>query len=99
MSRIGLAYTLAWYRLRTKVQNVITSEAMSHAVIDVWGLAEVLYGPNVLRWSINTKSGPLVYYFASVTSDNYIYMSGSKGSIICDPASGVCPDILGWSNE
>lgn len=72
---------------------------MSHVVIDVWGLAEVLYGPNLLRWTINTKTRPLVYYFASVTSDNYIYMSGSKGSIVCDPASRVCPDILGWSNE
>lgn len=65
MSRLGLAYHLAWYQLRAKVIDIVAGERArldyECAVIDVMGLAEVRYGLEYQQWYIKRPTDYLSY--------------------------------------
>lgn len=60
MSRSGLAYSLSYYRLRSRVVAKRADE--DRVLIDVMGLAEVRYARDYMGWVIQRKGYKLVYY-------------------------------------
>lgn len=62
MSRHGLAITLAWYQLRSRVIADLSFEPIPKVLIRVYDIATVCYGPEILRWEIERPTDRLEYY-------------------------------------
>lgn len=76
MSRHGLAITLAWYRLRSRVIADLSFEPIPKVLIRVYEIATVCYGPEILRWEIERPADRLEYYICCFSDRNRVYTFG-----------------------